>query len=113
MHWRVVQQSRLWRPPTDIYETESNYVVLVEIAGMRQKEFNIIFDKKRLSIRGSRRDTKERKAYHQMEIAYGDFATEVDVPVAVEISTIEAIYSDGFLKVILPKQRPTHISIKD
>jgi HSP20 family molecular chaperone IbpA len=113
LHWRVVQRSRLWRPPTDIYETEKDYVVLVEIAGMRQKEFSILFDKKKLSIRGSRQDSKERKAYHQMEIAYGEFATEIEVPVAVEVSAIEATYSDGFLKVLLPKKSPTQISIKD
>jgi HSP20 family protein len=113
LHWRVVHQSHLWRPPTDIYEMESAFVVLVEVAGMRGREFHVTFDKKNLSIRGSRPDGKQKKAYHQMEIAYGDFATEVAVPVPVDVSTIEATYSDGFLKVVLPKKKPTRVHIKD
>jgi HSP20 family protein len=113
LHWRVVHQSHLWRPPTDIYETEAAFVVLVEVAGMRGREFNVTFDKKKLSIRGARPDSKEKKAYHQMEIAYGDFATDVDVPMPVDVSTIEATYSDGFLKVVLPKKKPKHIPVKE
>jgi HSP20 family molecular chaperone IbpA len=113
LHWRVVHQSHLWRPPTDVYETEAAFVVLVEIAGMRGKEFQVTFDKKKLSVRGARSDSKQKKAYHQMEIAYGDFATDVDVPVPVDVSTIEANYNDGFLKVILPKRTPTRVPVKD
>jgi HSP20 family molecular chaperone IbpA len=42
-------------------------------------------------------------AYHQLEIRYGEFRTEVYLHWAVEHDGIVATYSDGFLQVVLPK----------
>ena len=40
-HSPVLTSRRLWRPPTDVFETEKEMVVLLEMAGMRQKDFSI------------------------------------------------------------------------
>jgi HSP20 family protein len=111
--WRFVKRSHLWRPPTDVLETEDSYVILVEIAGMRGADFNVTYNQRVLSIRGTRTDTSPRKAYHQMEIAYGEFATEVQVGVSIDAAQIEATYSDGFLRVELPKAKPKKLSITE
>ena len=37
--WQV--RSSVWSPPTDVYETEEAYVVRVEIAGMREDDFEV------------------------------------------------------------------------
>ena len=111
--WRVIRQSYLWRPPTDVLETEEAYIVLVEVAGMRGAEFIVTYNKKLLTIRGSRADTSTRKAYHQMEIAYGEFATEVSIQAPIDASNIIATYNDGFLKLVLPKSRPQQVSISE
>jgi HSP20 family molecular chaperone IbpA len=37
-----------------------------------------------------------------MEIRFGDFFSEVNLPYPVDIEKIEAVYSDGFLKINLP-----------
>jgi HSP20 family protein len=111
--WRVNRRSHLWRPPTDVLEMEEAYVVMVEVAGMRGAEFVVTYNKKILTIRGTRKDTSTQKAYHQMEIAYGEFSTEVRIQAPIDASKIEATYNDGFLKVVLPKSRPQHISISD
>ena len=109
--WRSLQRSNLWRPPTDVYETEEAFVVLVEVAGMRGLEFSVSLERQALSIRGVRGDAGAMRAYHQMEIAYGQFETVVRIPVAVEAAEIEATYGDGFLRVVLPKARPKRIPI--
>lgn len=111
--WRVLRHSQAWRPPTDVLETEQAYVVLVEVAGMRGAEFTVIFESPVLSIRGVRSDANVRKAYHQMEIDYGEFATEVQVPVKIDAEHIQASYSDGFLRVTLPKARAKRVPIDD
>jgi HSP20 family molecular chaperone IbpA len=46
-----------------------------------------------------------------MEINYGDFALEVRLPVPVDRDRIDASYTDGFLKVVLPKAQPRRISV--
>ncbi len=110
--WRVVRRSHVWRPPTDVLETDDAIVVVVEIAGMRGLNISVIFEHQILSIRGTRPDTNVCKTYHQMEIDYGEFASEVQVPLRIDSEKIEATYSDGFLKVVLPKASPREIDIK-
>ncbi|MGW8250903.1 MAG: Hsp20/alpha crystallin family protein [Anaerolineales bacterium] len=109
---RLVFRSHMWRPPTDVYETENAVVVRVEIAGMEEKDFSIIIDERYLLIRGVRAEPAERRAYHQMEIRFGEFATEVELPYPVVVSQIEAIYASGFLLVTLPKAQPHKIHIE-
>jgi HSP20 family protein len=111
--WRFVRRSHLWRPPTDVLETDDAYIIMVEIAGMRGADFNVTYNQRVLSVHGTRTDTSPRKAYHQMEIAYGEFATEVQLAAAVEAAEIEATYSDGFLRVELPKAKPKTLSITE
>ena len=109
--WHLPRRSHLWRPPTDAYETEEAYIVVVEAAGMRAAEFSVTFERPILWIRGARGDASGSKAYHQMEIAYGDFETGVHVQAPVDETAIEASYSDGFLRVRLPKSHPRHIPL--
>jgi HSP20 family protein len=109
--WHLRRRSHLWRPPTDAYETEEAYIVVVEVAGMRGADFSVTFERSILWIRGSRGDAGGTKAYQQMEIPYGDFETGVHVQAPVEESAIEASYSDGFLRVVLPKSHPRRIPL--
>lgn len=111
--WRLVRRSHAWRPPTDVLETDEAYVVVVEVAGMRGADISVTYNQRVLSIQGVRVDTSPRKAYHQMEIAYGEFASEVRIPVPIETSEIEATYNDGFLRVILPKAQSREVPISE
>ncbi len=108
---RHALRSHMWRPPTDVYETEDAIVVRVEIAGMDESDFTIILDERSLLIRGVRAEPAERRAFHRMEIRFGEFGTEVELPYAVATSQVEAVYGMGFLRVVLPKARPQKIHI--
>jgi HSP20 family protein len=101
--WHLRTQSHVWSPPTDLYETETAYVVRVEIAGMRQRDFSVLIDNNFLTISATRPDTPERRAYHQMEVRFGEFSTVVALPGTVNAETSSAEYDDGFLIVTLPK----------
>jgi HSP20 family protein len=111
--WQIRRSSHGWRPPTDVLETDEAYVVVVEVAGMRGADFNVTFEGHILAIRGNRHDSNARKAYHQMEIDYGEFITEVHVHIPIEAAKIDASYSDGFLRIQLPKASPKKIEIED
>ena len=92
-----------WSPPTDVYETEENCVIKLEIAGMRDEDFEVAFENNILMISGNRLDLNERRAYHQMEIRFGKFEIAVELPMVVNIEKATAGYQDGFLVVVLPK----------
>jgi HSP20 family protein len=99
--WQV--RSTTWSPPTDVYETEENCLIKVEVAGMRDEDFEVAFENNILMIRGHRPDRIEKRAYHQMEIRFGQFEIAVEIPVVVDIEKAIAEYKDGFLVIILPK----------
>lgn len=97
--------SSIWSPPTDEYETEEAYVVRVEIAGMREDDFEVSLENDILLIMGLRSDSSERRAYHQMEIRFGKFATAVGLPGPVNAEQAQAEYVHGFLIITLPKAK--------
>lgn len=99
-------RSHAWSPPTDAYETDNAYIVRMEIAGMREEDFEVTLEKDTLLIMGSRSDLSERRAYHQMEIRFGKFATTVSLSSPVNVDQALADYKDGFLTIILPKTKP-------
>jgi HSP20 family protein len=105
--WQV--QSNIWSPPTDVFETDDTVIVRVEIAGMREDDFEVIVENHTLLISGNRPDIPERRAYHQMEIRFGKFATAIGLPGPVDIDQALAHYADGFLTITLPKTKPNQI----
>ena len=111
-HWRLTMHSPTWRPPTDVFETENALIVRIEIAGLHESEFSIQLDGRYLTINGTRPDVSERRAYHQMEIRFGEFSVDLEIPFNVIADSIEAVYNNGFLRVTLPKAQPTQIDIE-
>lgn len=101
--WQV--RPNVWRPPTDVYETEEDVIVRMEVAGMRDEDIEVAVQDNLLLISGSRTDSTERKAYHQMEIPFGKFSVSIDLPVRVNTEDATAEYKDGFLTVQLPKEK--------
>ncbi|MBN1658712.1 MAG: Hsp20/alpha crystallin family protein [Anaerolineae bacterium] len=111
--WHAREPHKMWRPPTDVYETDDAIVVKVEIAGMKEEELEVSLDGRRLSIRGVRRDSGAKLRYQQMEIQYGPFETEVEVPRALDYEQIEASYENGFLMVRLGRAQPHRIAVQE
>jgi HSP20 family protein len=100
----IMRQSNVWRPPTDVFELDDRIIVMVEVAGMRDGEFNVSLQDRRLVISGIRQRTmQERMAFHQMDVRYGRFHTEVSLPWPIDREHVAAIYRDGFLRVELPR----------
>jgi HSP20 family protein len=113
MRWRLIVRTPAWRPPTDVFETEEAFVVRVEIAGMKEDDFLIELDQNTISIHGARSDWPERRAYHQMEIYFGEFGIQMELPGPVIASQVRADYQEGFLRVTLPKARPLQVRIEN
>jgi len=109
--WASPRQHKVWRPPTDVYETEDDVVVKIEIAGMQAGDFEIALNGRRLTIRGARHDLSAKLGYQQMEIQYGSFETDVHLPKPVEEDGVEASYKGGFLVVRLPKAKPRQVPV--
>ncbi len=103
MRWMVEREQKTWRPPTDVYETDSALIVKIEVAGMDERDFTISLSNRNLIITGIRRDLDPKLAYQQLEIPYGHLRTQVFLPYEVDHEAITAAYEKGFLTVTLPK----------
>lgn len=112
--WVVFRHTRDWQPPTDVYETaDGTLVIQVEIAGMREAEFSLALGERMLVIRGVRGDPVAKRAYHQMEIRYGEFRTEVYLPWDVDVEKVEAVYEDGFLCISMPRTPARRVPVAE
>jgi HSP20 family molecular chaperone IbpA len=100
-----IHHTHVWRPPTDVFESDGSIQVQVEVAGMENSDFAVVLDGSVLRISGTRKDHSERRVYHQMEIHTGEFLSEVDLPARVDPEFIHADYHDGFLHIELHKSQ--------
>lgn len=108
---------KTWQPAIDVYETDKDVVVLVELAGLKEDEIEVVVHDNILIIKGERKDSKQgiKRTYSQMEILWGPFERDITLPANVNVNQIKAFYEAGFLEVVLPKlnkERPRHIDIK-
>ena len=108
----LVRARRAWRPPTDVYETAQHVVIRVEVAGLREEDFQIALADRRLTIAGYRAGPASKISYQNMEIQYGEFRTEVLLGWNVGQDAIEATYERGFLSVRIPKPQERHIQVR-
>src|SRR6266498_6151460 len=61
-----------WKPRADVYETETELVVHMDIAGMVAEDFTVEFNDGILTISGERVARREDKRhYHAMEVQVG------------------------------------------
>lgn len=111
--WVVCRHVGVWRPPTDVYENEDGLVVRVELGGMRSEDFLITLMGRRLVVAGTRVDPSPKRTYHQMEIRFGEFRAEVDLPWQVQPEDVEATYDEGFLEVRLPRPGTQRVCVVD
>ena len=91
-----------WYPAADVYETEGEYTVAVDLPGIDRTALDISLDENRLTIRGNRavQDTTR----HRGECPRGSFLRTFTVPASVDHKNIRADYQDGVLQVHLPKR---------
>jgi HSP20 family protein len=101
-------EPQVWHPPTDVYETDSDVTVKIEIAGVQQDDFEVRLVGRVLTVVGCRNDPAGKLAFQQMEISYGEFRSQVYLPCDVDEKAVRAAYDDGFLYVFLPKRQDEH-----
>lgn len=91
-----------WYPAADVYESESEFTIVVDLPGVDRKALKIDIDENRLIIRGERHVAATRAA--RTERQSGTFLRTFGVPSSVDQSQIQASYKDGVLEVHLPRR---------
>ena len=92
-------------PSVDVYETDKEIKVDVELPGMDEKEIDITVGNDVLTISGKREseETQKGKSFYRHERSFGSFRRSIELPEEVDEDRIDATYSKGILKIVLPK----------
>lgn len=105
--WAVPITS-VWRPPTDVYEDSDQIIVLLELAGVSEEDISVTLFNDLLVVEGMRRQppyfNAQMSACHQLGIKYGEFRSEIYLPVTVDHDNVTAEYKNGLLKIVLKKK---------
>lgn len=99
-----------WMPAFDIEETDSAYILRGDVPGTTRKDIEIRIDESVLSIRGERQAIDPKAQFRRSERPHGRFVRRFRLPSEVDEGQVEAAFSDGVLKVTLPKQVPEDTS---
>jgi len=99
-----------WVPNTDVYKTDTGIVVKVELPGMKSENLEITVEDNHLRIAGNRPDgcRPPHCSFLVMEISYGPFETDLELPQGYDLGQAKAIYVNGFLRIDVPQARNPH-----
>jgi len=100
----VTYSPRPWQPSVDCFETAEEITVVIELPGMKADEIEVSVQGRILTVRGERQDPRRgvRRSYQLMEIAWGPFERQLELPAAVDSNAIKAAHGDGMLEIIVP-----------
>jgi HSP20 family protein len=98
-----VERSRAitWQPAADIYKLPTGWLVKLELAGVQPEDVQLILRGHTLVVTGRRRDASLEAACRQlrMEIEYGRFEREIDLPSDWQRATLETSFDHGMMLI--------------
>jgi len=104
-----------WSPAVDIYETNDEMIVVVEVPGVDPASIDLAVTGDVLSIRGSKEPAALPESVpHLRERRFGAFHRQVSVP-DVDFDKAQAEANHGVLKIRIPKRsaaKPRTIPIR-
>lgn len=96
--------------PIDVYETTDHAVVLASMPGIHPDNVNVSVEKDTLTISGSVAGERKQEDEHgepvtwyMAEIPRGSYERRVQLPFVIDESKVEAEFSNGLLRIRLPK----------
>jgi len=97
------------RPEFEVKETDEGLSITAELPGVSEKDINVTLEKGILTISGEKKseETKEGETYYISERSYGSFSRSLRLPYEPEESKISATFSNGVLKLTIPRSTTT------
>ena len=93
-------------PAIDVIENPESYTVECDLPGIDQKDIDVTVAAGVLTIKGEKKSeqTSEKRKVYKKETWEGSFQRTISLPTTVDADKVEASFSDGVLKVNLPKR---------
>lgn len=94
-------------PAADVYETEDEFVVELEVPGYDEEELSVEVSDHTLAVKGDRTRTKEEKAkeFSLHERLERKFERRFVLPQEAETEHLKAVFEKGVLELRTPKAK--------
>lgn len=105
-HWKMPMAmfEKAWQPKCDVYESDGEYIVLLELSGVKKDDVEVTVEGKRVIISGHRkRVVNDKYRVRQLEVPYGDFERTITFVGSIDIEASKAVYKEGFLIIHIRK----------
>jgi len=104
-------------PAVDVRETDSEYVMEVELPGLTEKDVEVKLEKSLLTISSNKEQSKEEKknGYVMRERRQSRFSRSFVLPEGIDSEKIVAEFKNGVLNLTFPKApaaKPKTIEVK-
>ena len=94
-----------YAPAADVYETEREFVIELDLPGIERKALEVSLNDSRLTVRGERPAPQDAAARRPSNRPFGRFLSKFGpLPANVDAKSIAAEYKDGVLRLRLPKR---------
>jgi HSP20 family protein len=92
-------------PAMDVYQTEHDLVVELQVPKMEPKDIKVTVEDGVLKVEGGTSEQHEEKGkeYFRREIKRGQFVRMLSLPVSIKENEVKAAFEHGVLKVTMPK----------
>ena len=92
-------------PAADLYETEKELIVELDVPGYDEKELALEVSDHTLTVKGERLEEKDEKdkTFYLHERLEKHFERSFTLPVDTEVEKVKATFDTGVLKVHVPK----------
>lgn len=95
-------------PSVNIRETKDDFILEVAAPGMKKEDFNIELNNKLLTVSSEKEegyeDEEKKGKYSRREFSYQSFQRSFTLPDSTDGEKISAKYSDGILRITIPKK---------
>jgi HSP20 family protein len=92
-----------WNPAVDVHQDNERFTVYAELPGLKKEEIEISLNGDTLTIGGERKHEATADQGSRTERYFGKFQRSLTLPVPVNSEKVNATYTDGILKIVLPK----------
>lgn len=105
----LISAEKRWHPPTDVIETDEEFMVVMDLANVKQEDIKLTYEAGVLTVSGARRELNidQKRHYHKMEIDFGTFERRIKIKARIVDDSIKALYDNGFLIIKLKKDTNT------
>ncbi|RYC67568.1 MULTISPECIES: Hsp20/alpha crystallin family protein [Spirosoma] len=101
-------------PAVNVVEHQDGFRIEVAAPGLKREDFKLNLNHNNLSISAYQETKKEEtdqtnEKYTRREFSYSSFQRTFTLPTSVDADNIQASYTDGVLKIELPKREEAKV----